>query len=204
MINKLYSILVSGCYTIPEDCQMYRKYTKLTVKPSGIPTYKDPYRRAMWANSIIELAKTSILYPIIEDLDKSNTYRVAASRYDYMYKGTNAEISKWSDISPVIHIEGDVIDGVATYTYNNSGPIMADIPKNKSIDVLGYTINIITDNGPFSVHASTPAVVIDIPELSVIQSNVKHVSDVIQDVDINDPWDRAALFCIYLLRSYNG
>lgn len=131
MINKLYSLLVSGCNTIPKDFSMYRKYTVISSTIDGVPTYTDPCKRALWANYIIELAKVSDLFEEILNADPSNSYKVSPHRDDYI--NTN--------------------------------------------------------------------IMLDIPTVEFIRSKSQVIHDIIDEVDINNVWDRAALFCLYVLRS---
>lgn len=204
MINKLYSILVSGCDDIPENFEMYRKYSKINVAIPELPVYSDPFRRSLWANSIISIAQTSDLYDIIRILDPANSYDTKPKMIPYVYDSSNTNVLTWSDSHPILIVSGEAQNGIAMYSYNNVGPVMADLSIQSTLDVLGYTISSPEGDGTFSLHVSNPAVSIDIPSVSDVLSNSKYISDVISNVDINDEWDRVALFCIYILRRYDG
>ena len=203
MINKLYSILVSGCNPIPENFNMYRKYTDIVLSIQGVPTYKDPFRRSLWANSLISIARTSDLYSIISELDPINSYINPPTMIPYNYISNNAVVTKWSDSSPILNIDGDVHDGIVTYSYNGSWPIMAELGVDCTISALGYDISILNTDNNLSLEISNPAVGIELPSTDVINNNARYISDVISTVDINDNWDRVALFCIYVLRRYD-
>ena len=75
MVNKLYSLLVSGCDYIPNTCSTWRKYTQLPHKASDIlPASRNALQMSIYACYIIKLAKTSRLYSYILDKDPINTY----------------------------------------------------------------------------------------------------------------------------------
>lgn len=204
MINKLYSILVSGCNVIPNNFSLYRKYNDIRVDIPEIPKYKDPYRRSLWANYMIGISRTSDLYECIQELDPTNSYDVCTERLPYICDTKNADILVRSDLYPVLKLSGDVQDSVVTYTYNGVGPIMSDITTNRTIDILGYKISLPKDDGQFNINISNPAVSVDIPTVDAINKNIHYVSDLAKNIDINDAWDRAAIFCVYALRRYNG
>ena len=115
----------------------------------------------------------------------------------------NYVVTKWSDFSPILNIDGDVHDGIVTYSYNGSDPIMAELGEGCAISALGYDISILNTDNSFKLEISNPAVGIELPSTDVINNNARYISDVISMVDINDTWDRVALFCIYVLRRYD-
>lgn len=77
MVNRLYSLLVSGCSDIDESCSMWRKHTIIRDYSSSLlPTTNDPLTRAAYACAVIKLAKGSTLYPYILEKDPANTYEI--------------------------------------------------------------------------------------------------------------------------------
>ena len=204
MINKLYSILVSGCDDIPNEFCMYRKYEKMPNNIKGVPGYTDPFRRSMWANSIIELAKTSRFYPIIQNLDKANSYETLPTLIPYTCELSGLSVASWSSVYPVLTLAGDIRDNVATYTYNRFCTIMEELNADRTIDILGYKLKIDDECDNFTAEISNPSVTLDMPDERILRSNINYLSDIIKEVDMDDTWDMAALFCIYLLRRYDS
>ena len=75
MVNKTYSLLVSGCPDIPETCETWRKYTPIAESVSGLlPTTTCPISRSAYACAVIELSMASRLYSYIKEKDPYNTY----------------------------------------------------------------------------------------------------------------------------------
>jgi hypothetical protein len=202
MINRLYSILVSGTNDIPEDFAMWRKYTDMERVNSIVPSYRDPYRRSMWANALIELSKCSDLYPIIKEIDTQNTYITPPTCIPRSTVSDGVSILKLSDTYPVLDINADIADGTVIYSYNGGPEMMSTLGSDRRLDLDGFIIRVDKDHA--SAHVSNPAVSLDIPSVKTISSMMPTLKDVTSDIDITNPWDRSAVYCLYLLRMRYG
>lgn len=202
MINKLYSILVSGVHNIPEDFPMWRKYTEMSKVSALIPIYSDPYRRSLWANALIELSKYSKIYPEIEKLDPQNTYRTSPVCIARHTVSDGISVIKLSDDYPVLDINIDVSGDSAMYSYNGGSPMICNLGDDRRIEVNGFILQI--DKDKASAYITNPSVALNVPDKKSISRIFSDLNDINSEVDIDHPWDRAALFCIYLLRLYDG
>lgn len=204
MVNKLYSILVTGCSNIPESFAMYRKNSSLQRIVEGVPDYTDPYRRSLWANYMIELSKSSVIYSKISELDPINTYRTKPAPLKFEVSATGFSVGKLSMYYPILHIDGHVEDNTFIYSCNNAGSNFVTIPDTRIIETLGFELLLSKDAKVVNGYIENPAVTIQAPEKDIIHKAHNVLKDVYQHLDTENPCDTAAAFCLYALRSYDG
>jgi hypothetical protein len=135
---------------------------------------------------------------ILEE-DPSNSYKADASIIRHTCQIDNSRINKVSKTHPVLDISGDRVDGGWIYSCNG----VQEMTTADNLSILGYEISIDKDTDTFKILYMSPAVSLDTPNESFIQSKATVLHDAIDSVDMSNPWDRAALFCLYVLRSHN-
>lgn len=132
MINLLYSILVSGCNTIPEHHPRWRKYVPMGYVGDPVLLSIDPHEKASYACAVISLASGSNLYHEILELDPHNTYCIPPSDGDAEYISTmpyHLELSYSDILKESRHVPKDIRDRV-----NPDNP--CDVAALLSISVL--------------------------------------------------------------------
>lgn len=202
MINILYSLLVSGVDTIPESYPAYRRYFKVGFKMPGIADYTDPYRRSLWANYIIELAKLSPLYSAILERDPSNTYHISPAHPDSEAKASNGHILRISPTHPVAVGTVKIVDDVAICSVNNNDMYLPVTPDD-TVDVLGNTIHITDKSRTCSYSIQHTGISFYIPTAQDIRAGSKSLSEGLKcNVDWNSPYDRACALGVLALDKF--
>lgn len=132
MINLLYSILVSGCTTIPDHHPRWRKYVPMEYVGDPVLLSVDQHEKASYACAVISLASGSKLYPEILKLDPHNTYCIPLPEGDAEYIAAvpyHLELSYSDIIKESRHVPKDIRDMV-----NPDNP--CDVAALLSISVL--------------------------------------------------------------------
>ena len=202
MINKLYSILVSGSDPIPTSFCMYRRYSSISVDPRCVLVSSDPYRKATWANFIIETAKGSDLYQDIIARDKSNTYSVSPV-FDIYNKAEGCSIIRSSNVFPVIDFKYNISDNVVVGSVNGAD-IIREVKVSdgaRYVDILDAMVSLSSNSGYLTY--SNPAVSMEIPDISTLSGLQQAVPRAIRDkASMNKMTDRAALYGVSLLEAF--
>lgn len=217
MINILYSLLVSGAHTVPEQFPHYRRYTDVGSCVNPILESTDPYLRSMWANYIIELSKKSPLYPALDELDPSNTYKCMPDVEGHSKVSPGCTIIKVSTKCPVLKNSYSVVytadaDGgyIVTVMTDNFTSYEAEVfgdPENKEyiVDIEGYTIKFQYGIDRIDIDVYNPAVTLPLISKADITKLHKNIpTEIYQAMDLDSVYDRACAFSITLLVSNGG
>lgn len=209
MINKLYSLLVSGADAIPQDWAYYRKYYEVECDASGMLKDNDPYLRSMWANYIIELARLSPLYAEVNKLDRRNTYNKTPRGAKYVCHSNGCIIIDHSPTYPVLKDKFTVnSDGNDLYASPEGHPDKLIMLVDGKINYNGNIIHIgHPEKLPYScsVEIVHKSVILPIPTNSQVNSLLSYIpKDIQAEMDMDSTYDRAAAFCIALLNKYKG
>ena len=198
MINKLFSLLMSGTNSLDMSWYAYRRYTPMLSHSDRIPTYTDPYKRSVWANYIIELAKCSPMYREILKYDPTNTYADTKEAPDPHVSTSNCSITAMNMISPIVSIDVTVEDGMA-YINNGGNVSVAPISDNK-FNTVGITVTVPTGTTQCSVNIVNPTIGAVLPDDRIVKSLLVTIPDSIRKyIDIEKPHDKALVYCLGIL-----
>lgn len=207
MLNKTYSILMAGTASVPNDFPVVRPYTVLgdiKARVPLLPEIQDPYLRALTAEHIIQVSKFSSLFPIIEDMDPSNTYDVQTPYYEPCMYSTNCTIQRVPKDLPVYYIQYSVDGAVVLYTLNGYITGCSDMSDDGSVDILGVRIRHTTNTTDGSVTIRQPYSV-GLPNDRVIMDMYRDIPKNIRDnIDLDNYADMCASICLYVLNRYDG
>ena len=202
MINILYSVLVAGSDKVPEDWPMYRRYDDILFDPLCVPTTSDPYRRSIYANYLIELAKLSVVYPNILRIDKSNTYKSTPRHINPYSRTSNCRVIRPSSVFPVINAELSVHGSGAVGSVNSEDTVL-EFDSSGYLTIKDMVIQPDTNADHCSVDICNPSAVMIIPDKSRVSKLLMDVDKDIRDsVDLDTVYDRAGIICLANLNRY--
>ena len=198
MINKLYSILVSGSDPVPESWFAYRRYTRISNRYHGIPSYTDPYKRSVWANYIIEMAKLCPLYDRVLIQDPANTYKNRAVTPKPTVTAKNCSILDIVWDIPKVSIVATVEGGLVSGTYNNL-PFAVELTDGKA-HIHCISLRIPEDVYTIEVDILNPCIGLSPLDPKLVKDLCSGLDeDIISRIDFTRPQDVACALCLYLL-----
>lgn len=175
-----------------------------TVGPYVLQS-EDPYRKSVWANYILELAKNSELYSYIADIDKSNTYDIPISPLPYEFDTVNCSVLIPSMTFPVIEATYSIVDDHVSAVVNGDDCIcdIKDAVDGKVINILDVTVKLDITKPSGSVKIYSGSIYIDRPSAGDINQVIDYVpSDILNKADMEDPADSSSIYCIGLLKRH--
>ena len=167
----------------------------------GLPTYQDPFKRSMWANYVIELAKLCPAYSHILELDPINTYKDARQSTGVSISTSGCSVVSINDDCPLISVVATISGQSATGEYNGVA-FIADI-KDGVMNINGLELRVHPDTDQCSVYIVNPYLVDGLPSKRIVRSMMGIIpNDISTLLDLDRPQDLACAFCLGLLYKY--
>lgn len=208
VINKAYSLLVSGSRPIPEKFCKYRTYGKLDTSSDLLEEISehntDPYLRAYLADYIIELSKRSSLYRYLNDLDRYNTYDTKTNEIVPGVTGIPSKfIPELSNTYPELCV-AVVNIGEDSITYMCNGVFFTKPCTSIGGDNISFPVHdiqvILTKNSYDVSFVVESRVYGKLPKKSSVRKHSSCLESVVRDsIDYEYPPDIAAAVCMELI-----